>query len=111
MDVVLLGLYREAIMAGIASAAQGLDFSIAVELYHGHGLNRYFLSPVIVWVVYRLGHYEDWVGYEVAGLTLFQLVLLFLGSCLIHGDLTLAICVLCPIVFGLVIIAAFVRTL
>src|SRR5205814_402070 len=103
-DLDLHSLRKEAVIAGIASAVQGAGFWFSASLFHGDPFRRLVIPGAIVGIIYWLSHLEDWNGYEIGGIALFQAVILSTGLCLIGGQFKLAIIILGTFVIGLAII-------
>ena len=110
-DLDLRSLRKEALIAGVASAIQGAGFWFSASLFHGDPFRRLLIPGVIVAIVYWLSHLEDWSGYEIGGISLFQGVILVTGLCLMGGQLKLAIIILGVFVIGLALIASIARSL
>jgi len=69
LDLNLRGVCKELIIASLASLVQGAGFWFTTSLIQG-GLRRQVIPGVIVAIIYRLTHLEDWSGYEIGGIML-----------------------------------------
>ena len=75
-DLDLHGFRRETVIVGLASTAQAAGFWFSASLFHGDPFRRLLIPGAIVGIIYWLTHFEDWSGYEVGGIALFQAALL-----------------------------------
>ena len=69
------------------------------------------IPALIVALIDKVGHLEDWSRYDVSMLLLFQGVLVATGVCLFAGQFLTALVVLLVFAFALAVIAGFVRGL
>jgi hypothetical protein len=65
----------------------------------------------IAGIIYWLAHLEDWSGYEIGGIALFQAVILSTGLCLVGGEFKLAAIILGVSVIALAILASIAKGL
>ena len=104
-------LRKEALIAGIASVIQGAGFWFSASLFQGNPFRRLVIPGAIMAIVYWLSHLEDWSGYEIGGIALFQGVILVTGLCLMGGQGKMAILILGVFVVGLAFIASIAKSL
>ena len=110
-DLNLHGLRKEAVIAGIASAIQGAGFWVSASLFPGNPFHsRVLVIPLaLVGFVYWISHLEDWSGYEIGGIALFQGVILTVGLCLIRGEFKFAAIISGVFIIGLMIIGSIAK--
>jgi hypothetical protein len=110
-DLDLHSLRKEAVIAGFASAVQGAGFWFSASLFHGNPFRRLVIPGAIAGIIYWLAHLEDWSGYEIGGIALFQAVILSTGLCLVGGEFKLAAIILGVSVIALAILASIAKGL
>ena len=86
----LHSFWKEAAIAGVASAVQGAGWWFSASLFHGDPFRRLVIPGVIVGIIYWVTHLEDWNGYEIGGIVFFQMGILTIGGCALGGDFKLA---------------------
>jgi MFS superfamily sulfate permease-like transporter len=69
------------------------------------------VPALIVALLYKIGHLEDWNRYDVVMLLLFQGVLISVVMCLLAGLFLTALGILLVLALALVVLAAFARGL
>ena len=109
-DLTLRGLGQEAVIAGIASVVEGAGVWLVASFVPT--ASRALLVPaLIVAIIYKLGHLEDWSRYDVALFLMFQIVIACSGASLIFGHFLTGIIILA--VFGVIlaIIASIAKSL
>jgi hypothetical protein len=109
-DLTLRGIGQEAAIAGVASLVEGAAAWLVASFDPAAG--RALLIPaLIVAVIYKLGHLEDWNRYDVALFLTFQIVIVLSGLSLFFGHFQTAIIIWA--VFGgiLALIASIARSL
>jgi hypothetical protein len=124
MAVVLLNIYfgfigndlelrsagKEAAIAGVASLIEA--GSLWLILSFAPGALRAMIFPVIVVaLIYRFAHVEDWSRYDAFMLLVFQVVLVFVGVSLRYGHFEAALVLWVGFVFFLTVVAAISRSL
>src|SRR6266550_4066653 len=92
-DLVLHSLGKEAAIAGIASLVEGGCFWIIVSL------------------IYKIGHLEDWSKFDVFMLLAFQVAISFFAASLLGGHFQTAIIILVVFAAILAVIAGFRKNL
>jgi hypothetical protein len=106
----LLSLGKEIAIAGVASLVEAAGLWLVVILVPA--ASRAMIIPVIiVALIYKVAHHEDWSRYEILLLLMFQVVIGCLGASLIFGHFETAIIILVGFGIVLAIIAAFARSL
>jgi len=104
----LKGILAEVGIAALASLVQAAELWFTASIL---GYGRLALSGVCLGVIYWLSHLDEWEGYEVAGVLVFQVVVWVLGSLLIAGMFKIAIMVFGVFILCLAVIASVVRSL
>src|SRR2546430_61793 len=73
-DLTLRGVGQEAILAGVASLIEGVSVFLIVSFLPA-GVRALFIPMLIVAILYKVSHLEDWSRYDILLLLLFQIVL------------------------------------
>lgn len=109
-DLTLQSVGKEVIIAAVAALIEGASVWVVVT-FIPLGARALFLPALVVGLIYKITHLEDWGRYEVILLLLFQLVVSAFGASLIFGHFTAALGIL--FVFGicLSVVIAFMRGL
>jgi hypothetical protein len=88
-DLALHNLGRELFIAAIASLVEGGSVAALIMLVPASFLpvaaRALFIPAIIVGLIYKAAHYEDWSRYEVFLLLFFQLLIIGLGLFLLAG--------------------------
>jgi len=83
-DLALHNLGQEIFIATVASLVEGGSVAALIMLipanYLPMAIRALFIPAIIVGLIYKAAHYEDWSRYEVFLLLIFQL--LIIGFCL-----------------------------
>lgn len=109
-DLVLHSLGKEAAIAGLASLVEGGCFWVVVTLVPA--ASRALIVPaIIVALIYKIGHFEDWGKFDVFMLLAFQLAITFFAASLLGGHFLTAIIVLAVFAGILAVIAGFMKDL
>ena len=109
-DLTLRSAGQEAVIAGIASLVEGGSVWLVVTFVPGAG--RALIVPaLIVGLIYKIGHLEDWSRYDVFMLMLFQAVVAGVVVALLVGQFQMAFVILIVFAFALAVIAGFARGL
>jgi len=95
----LHSFWKEAMIAGVASAVQGAGWRFSASLFHGNPFRRLVIPGVIVGIIYWIAYLEDWSGNEIGGIVFFQVGILTIGGCAFGGDFKMAAILL--VVFGI----------
>lgn len=109
-DLILHSAGKEAVIAGFASLVEGGSLWLVVSFVPS-AVRALIIPAIIVALIYKLGHLEDWSRYDVSMLLLFQGVLVGIALCLFFGQFLTALVVVLVFVFALAVIAGFVRGL
>ena len=109
-DLTLRSLGQEAIIAAIASLVEGGSAWLVVTFIPA-AARALVVPALIVALIYKLSHLEDWNRYDVVFFLLFQLVIVLLTACLFLGHFGAAVLILA--VFGgiLALVASIIRSL
>lgn len=83
-DLALHGLGKELFIAALASLVEGASVAIVLR-YIPTAVQALFISAIVVGLIYKAAHYEDWSRYEVFLLLIFQMVITGFGLCLLAG--------------------------
>jgi hypothetical protein len=94
LDLYLCSLGKEAVIAAIGSAFQGAGFWFSASLFHGNPFHRLMIPGAILAIIYWLAHFEDWNGFEIGGIALFQAAIVATGLCVLGGDFKLGMLLL-----------------
>jgi hypothetical protein len=109
-DLTLHSAGKEAVIAGVASLIEGGSLWLVVTFVPA-AARALIIPAIIVALIYKLGHLEDWSRYDVSMLLLFQGVLGAVIVCLFVGQFQAALVILLVFAFALTVIAAFLRGL
>jgi hypothetical protein len=106
----LLGMGKELAIAGIASLVEASSLWLVVAFVPNAGRAMIF-PALIVAVIYKVAHLEDWGRFEVLLLLVFQIFVGCLGVSLFFGHFQTAMIIL--VVFGavLAVVAGIARSL
>jgi len=104
----LLSVGKELAVAGIASLVEAGSLWLVVSFVPAAG-RAMIIPALIVALIYKVAHFEDWNRFEVILLLLFQTVIGCLGACLVFGQYKSAMVVLIGISVILGIIAGFAK--
>jgi hypothetical protein len=104
----LLGLGKEAVVAAIASLVEALSLWLVLSFVPAAG-RALIIPALIVVLIYKVAHLEDWGRLEIFLLLIFQLFIGGLGATLFYGQFQMAITILVGFGVVLAIIAAFAR--
>lgn len=109
-DLTLRSLGQEAVIAGIASLVEGGGVWL-VASFAPTAARALFVPALVVALIYKLGHLEDWSRYDVALFLAFQIVVVCSALSLFFGHVQTAVTILA--IFGgiLAIIASIARSL
>jgi hypothetical protein len=114
-DLELHSLGRDAAIAGVASLIEALGVWLVVlfipALYRGVGLRAMIVPAIIVALIYKIAHLEDWSRYDVILLLVFQVFVGYLVASLILGHFEAAIFALAGFGIVLAVIAGLAKGL
>ena len=109
-DLGLKSLGSEAVLASIASFIEAISFWWLLSI--GPAAMRAMILPgLVVGIIYKIAHLEDWSHYEIICLLFFQLVVSFIGAATLTGHFVMAISIAVTFALALAIVAAFVKGL
>src|SRR5471030_68599 len=84
-DLCLKTLGQEAVLVGVASPIEAIGLWLLLPL--GPGAMRAMILPaLLVGVIYKVAHFEDWSRYEIICLLMFQLIIVAVGASLLEGS-------------------------
>jgi len=108
-DLTLRNVGQEAIIAGIASLIEGASAWVIISVLPS-AARAMAVPAIVVAILYKFTHLEDWNRYDIGLLLLFQLVLTASVGLLFIGRFEAALVV--TAVFGgfLAVIGSFVRS-
>lgn len=109
-DLELRSVGTEAAIVGVASLVEAASVW-AVMSFVPTAIRALIVPVIIVALIYKIAHLEDWGRYDVFMLLIFQAVIGCVGVSLIFGHFQAAIIILAGFAFALFIIASFARTL
>jgi hypothetical protein len=93
-DLALHNLGRELFIAIIASLVEGGSVAALIMFVSANFLpiaaRALFIPAIIVGLIYKATHYEDWSRYEIFLLLVFQLLIIGFGLFLLTGHFGLA---------------------
>jgi hypothetical protein len=114
-DITLHSLGKEAAIAAVAALIEGVSVWVVVTLvppayvvFAGRAL---FIPALLVGIIYKATHLEDWSHYEIFALLLFQLVIAAFGACLLFGHFSTAFTLLIVFSICLAVTVAFMKGL
>ena len=89
-DLALHDLSQELLIAAIASLVEGGSVAALIMLipsnYLPMAIRALFIPAIIVGLIYKATHYQDWSRYEIFLLLMFQLVIIGFSLFLLAGD-------------------------
>jgi hypothetical protein len=88
-DLALHSLGRELFIAAMASLIEGGSVAALIMLVPANflpaAIRALFIPAIIVGLIYKAAHYEDWSRYEIFLLLIFQLLIIGFGLFLLGG--------------------------
>jgi hypothetical protein len=114
-DLELHSLGKEAAIAGVASLIEALGVWLVVlfipAMYRGFGLRAMIVPAIVVALIYKIAHLEDWSRYDAFLLLAFQVFVGYVGASLILGRFEAAIFAMAGFGIVLAVIAGFAKGL
>jgi hypothetical protein len=114
-DITLHSLGKEAAIAAVAALIEGASVWVVVTFvpaaYVAIAGRALFIPALIVGIIYKVTHLEDWSHYEIIALLLFQLVIAAFGACLLFGHFSAAFIILFVFFICLAVTIAFMKGL
>jgi hypothetical protein len=109
-DLTLRSVGQEAVIAGVASLIEGAGVWLVVS-FVPTAVRALFIPVLLVAMLYKLAHLEDWSRYDVLLFVMFQIVIGGSGAFLFFCQFQTALILI--VVFGgfLAIFASIVRNL
>ena len=109
-DLTLQSLGKEALIAAVASLIEAASVWVVIT-FIPLGARALFIPALIVGLIYKITHLEDWSHYEIILLLLFQVVIAAVGASLLSGHFAAAIGILFIFAVCLAVTVAFMRGL
>jgi hypothetical protein len=109
-DLMLRSRGQEITLALVAAFIEGGSLW-AVANYVPMAGRALILPAIVIVLLYRLAHLEDWNNYDAGALLLAQLVVAGIGTCLFTGHILAALLILVIVGGALALIASVVRSL
>ena len=109
-DLELRSGGSEALIAGVASLVEAASIWVVIS-FVPLAARALIVPVIIVALIYKIAHLEDWSRYDVFMLLIFQGVIGCFGVSLIFGHFQTAIIVLVGFVVFLTVIASFAKSL
>ena len=109
-DLELRSIGSEVAIASISSLIEASSFWLVVTFIPA-GSRALIIPVVIVALIYKIAHYEDWGSFEVFMLVAFQAVIGFFGVSLFFGHFQAAIYIIVGFGVVLAVIASFAKSL
>ena len=107
-DIVFRSFGQEAVIASIASLIEAAS-AWAVISFVPRAVRAMFIPALIVAIIYKVGHLEDWSRYHILLLLLFQVMLGASSACFYLGRIGSGLMIIgFPVAF-LAVLAAIVR--
>ena len=111
-DLGLKTLGKEAVIAGIASFIEAIGLWLILTFANSAiGMRAMIIPGLIVGLIYKIAHLEDWTHYEIFCLLLFQLVVTTICAALLTAHFAMAITVGIIFAIALALTATFMRSL
>lgn len=106
-DLELHPLGKEAAIAGVASFIEAMGVWLLILFIpassRGLGMRAMIIPALIVALIYKVAHLEDWSRYDILLLLMFQVVICCLGASLMTAHFGTAILVV--LFFGIVLVS------
>ena len=109
-DLTLRTVKQEAIIAGIASLVEGASVWLVVS-FVPTAARALFIPALVVAIIYKVSHLEDWSRYDILLFLMFQIVIGCSGAFCYFGHFQTAIILIGVFAGFLAILASFVRSL
>jgi len=114
-DLALHTFGKELFIAAVASLIEGGSVATLIMLIPASflqvAIRVLFIPAIIVGLIYKAAHYEDWSRYEVFLLLIFQLLIIGSGLFLLAGHFGLAFLLLTVLIAMCGIIIAIGKSL
>jgi len=109
-DLALRTIQQEAVIAGIASLIEGASVWVVVS-FVPTAARALFIPALVVAIIYKVSHLEDWSRYDILLFLMFQIVIGCSGAFCYFGHFQTAIIIVGVFAGFLAILASFVRSL
>ena len=114
-DLELGSLGKEAVIAVIASFVEAAGVWLVVLAvpaeFRPRAVYALFVPAIIVAVIYKISHLEDWSRYESLFLLIFQVFIGAIGASFVMGQFLTAVSLLGIFIVALAAVIAFARSL
>lgn len=114
-DLEWHSLGREAAIAGVASFIEAISIWLLVVVipaqYRPVAVRTLFIPALVVALIYKITHLEDWSRYEVLFLLMFQVFVGAFGASLVMGHFLTAASVLVIFAAVMAAVIGFARSL
>lgn len=108
-DLTLHGIGKEAVIAGSASLVEGASVWLVITFVPAAG--RALIVPaLIVGLIYKLSHLEDWSRYDVLLLLGFQMAIGGFAVSLLRGHFATAVGIALIFAAVLIVFGSFVKS-
>jgi hypothetical protein len=109
-DLYLQTLSKEIAITGAASLVEAIGLWLLLPL-GPTGMRAMIIPGLIVGIIYKIAHLEDWSRYEIICLLMFQLIVVAVGANLFFAHFVTAMGIFLVFAIVLAVIAAFIRGL
>jgi hypothetical protein len=109
-DLELRSVGAEAAIAGVASLVEAASVWMVIS-FIPLAARALIVPVIIVALIYKITHLEDWSRYDVSMLLIFQAVIGCFGVSLLFGHFQIAIIILGGFAIALFVIASFAKDL
>jgi hypothetical protein len=109
-DLTLHSIGKEAAIASVAALIEGASVWV-VATFLPLGGRALFIPALVVGIIYKVAHFEDWSRYEIIALLLFQSVIVAFAACLYWGHFSMAFGIFFVFAVCLAVTAVFMRSL
>ena len=109
-DLELRSVGAEVAIAGVASLVEAASVWVVIS-FVPTAIRALVIPVIIVALIYKIAHLEDWGRYDIFMLLLFQAVISCFGVSLMFGHFQAAIIVLAGFAVALFVIASFAKSL
>ena len=105
----LLSLGKETALAGIVSLIEAISVWLILT-YVPAAARALFLPALVVALIYKVAHLEDWSRFEIFLLFVFQIIIASLATSLYFGRFQTALIILAGLIVILFIAGVFIRS-
>ena len=105
-DLELLSWGKETSLAAVASLIEGASVW-AVASYIPRGGRALLIPALVVALLYKIAHYQDWNHYDIFALLMFQVGITTVAACFWFGHFSMAFGILLIFFICLAVVYAF----